>query len=320
MSDNEEKNDKAEMTHLLHERGVKNLQYKSNEVSTQGESSNATSAKNRHHRQLIVESDSEVEEEEVEGYAREFTDDKIREQYLKLSSKYVTYSKQEKTQVVLFYELELEWTLLHNDKCESESVLQKRARYQTCKHLQTIGGFNLIHVRLLRQWIEHKARAVELRKRGPKVDLDFQREVWNSILLVIYEKDASSGHESLKIKANVAYTYEIIRYAAREVQSKLCWQDDEKIQALKFSDRWVKGFLNRNKFNRKKITSEPKNIPSETEVRRVMGEHQSMYINMCFTWKQTANMDETALLTAMGPSYAYVPDLFMRAEGNSEVI
>ena len=77
--------------------------------------------------------------------------------------------------------------------------------------------------------------AVELRKRGPKVDLDFQIEVWNSILLVIYEKDASSsGQTNLKIKANVVYTYEIIRYAAKEVQAKLCWLDDEKIQALQF--------------------------------------------------------------------------------------
>ena len=49
-----------------------------------------------------------------------------------------------------------------------------------------------------------------------------------------------------------------------------------------------------------------------------MGEHQSTYINMCLNRKQTANMDETALLTAiMGPSYAYVPAEFKRAEGKS---
>ncbi len=50
-----------------------------------------------------------------------------------------------------------------------------------------------------------------------------------------------------------------------------------------------------------------------------MGEHQSTYINMCLNRKQTANIDETALLTAiMGPSYAYVPAEFIkRAEGKS---
>jgi hypothetical protein len=43
-----------------------------------------------------------------------------------------------------------------------------------------------------------------------------------------------------------------------------------------------------------------------------MGEHQFTYINMCLNRKQTANMDETALLTViMGPSYAYVPAEFI---------
>ena len=106
-----------------------------------------------------------------------------------------------------------------------------------------------------------------MRKRGPRVDLDFQREVWNSILLVICEKDESSGRISLRIKANVVYTYEIIRHAAKAVQKKLSWLDDVKIQKLKFSDKWVKRFLNRNKFNRKKITSEPKKVPSEEDVQ-----------------------------------------------------
>jgi len=310
--------DKNEMTQMLNMRAAKKiLQQKNSELDANKDSSSSAEGvaeiHTTRHRQLIVDSDSEVEEEEIEGYARELTDERIRDVYLQISRNYVTYSNKEKAQVVLLYEMELEWIMLHNDQAESESVLKKRARYQTCKHLKTIGGYGLIHVRLLRQWIEQKTRAVELRKRGPKVDLDFQREVWNSILLVIYEKDASSGQANLKIKANVVYPYEIIRYAAKEVQAKLCWLDDEKVQALQFSDRWIKGFLNRNKFNRKRITSEPKNIPCEAEVRRVMGEHQATYINMCFTRKQTANMDETALLTAMGPSYAYVP----AAEGSS---
>lgn len=47
-----------------------------------------------------------------------------------------------------------------------------------------------------------------------------------------------------------------------------------------------------------------------------MGERQSTYINMGMTRKQSGNMDETALLTAIGPSYCYVPTVFMRAEGD----
>ena len=311
--------DRTLMTQMLNaRRGVANQSKCSSTRIKQPEPSSAVVVTQRH-RCLVVDSESDSDEEDdriEEGYSCEFTCEQIREQYLRISKKYHTYSKTEKAQLVAFYELELEWTVLHSDASDTDKQLRQRARFQTCKHLKTIDGYHLITFRLVRAWVLQKAHAAELRKRGPRVDLDFQREVWNSILLVIYEKDATSGHTSLRIKANVAFTYEIIRHAAKAVQKKLCWRDDERIQKLQFSDTWVKGFLNRNKFNRKKITSEPKKVPSEAEVRRVMGERQSTYINMGMTRKQSGNMDETALLTAIGPSYCYVPTVFMRAEGD----
>jgi len=55
------------------------------------------------------------------------------------------------------------------------------------------------------------------------VDLDFQREVWNSILLVTYEMDATSRLGTLKIQANVVYTYDIFVMKMTNIYSKNCY-------------------------------------------------------------------------------------------------
>eukprot|EP01035_Chromulina_nebulosa_P032542 gene32542-43473_t len=93
--------------------------------------------------------------------------------------------KENKTFIIGFYDLELKWAELNSESYPKEQ----------------------------RSWLDRRARATELRKRGLKVNLDFQREVWNQIILAVYEyNNESTGTTSLKILANVAYTYSIIRF------------------------------------------------------------------------------------------------------------
>lgn len=75
----------------------------------------------------------------------------------------------------------------------------------------------------------------------------------------------------VRILLNVAYSYPIIATAARKVQSESMWTDNNEIQKLKFSNKWVKKFLLRAKMHRRKITKEDKNVPTPEEIKRILG-------------------------------------------------
>jgi hypothetical protein len=70
---------------------------------------------------------------------------------------------------------------------------------------------------------------------------------------------------------------------------------------------WVKGFLERAEFSRRKITGEAKKIPSEDAVRREMSHGQHIYEKKGYTPLTTANLDELATCPATGPTHIYLP-------------
>jgi hypothetical protein len=47
----------------------------------------------------------------------------------------------------------------------------------------------------------------------------------------------------VRVLVNVTYSYAIIVSAATDVQGKEKWENDEKINNSKFSNKWVKAFL-----------------------------------------------------------------------------
>ena len=73
-----------------------------------------------------------------------------------------------------------------------------------------------------------------------------------------------------RILVSVMYTYAIIIQAAKMTQASERWKDDEKINTLMFSSKWVRTFLNRANMRRRKITIDDKLIPSDEEIRRIM--------------------------------------------------
>lgn len=65
---------------------------------------------------------------------------------------------------------------------------------------------------------------------------------------------------------------------------------------------------------RRKITTEDKNIPSEADICRIMGEGQKMYRDHGITPETVINMDETAFSYAIGPEYMFCPPDQARAK------
>ena len=117
-----------------------------------------------------------------------------------------------------------------------------------------------------------------------------------------------------RILVSVVYTYAIIKEAAKTVQSSDRWRDDEKINTLQFSAKWVRKFLTRANMRRRKITTDDKKVPSDEEIERIMGIGQSLYKEFGHTKDTVINMDETAFTYAIGPEYMYCPPDQSRAQ------
>lgn len=73
-----------------------------------------------------------------------------------------------------------------------------------------------------------------------------------------------------KIVHNVAYSYEVIRETAKDVQNKQSWQLIEQVRKLQFSPHWVRGLLDRADLRRRKITREDKVIPDLQQIRAIL--------------------------------------------------
>jgi hypothetical protein len=85
------------------------------------------------------------------------------------------------------------------------------------------------------------------------------------------------------------------------------WTDNNEIQKLKFSNKWVKKFLLRAKMYRRKITKEDKNVPTPEEIKRILGIGQNIYIEKGHRPEKCFNFDETAVTYAIGPTHVYCP-------------
>ena len=111
----------------------------------------------------------------------------------------------------------------------------------------------------------------------------------------------------------MTYSYSIIEAAARTVQNKINWNDNDKRKAMKFTDKWVRGFLTRGGLHRRKITREDKVLPSDADISSVLKIGQELYIRNGHDSSSTFNFDETAFTWAIGPSHMFCPSNQQRA-------
>ena len=106
---------------------------------------------------------------------------------------------------------------------------------------------------------------------------------------------------------NVTYSYAIVERAANAVKNRSCWQEDEIVQQLKFSNKWIKSFLKRGGVTRHKITREDKAVPSDEEIHEILNIGQNCYSDKGHSPKTCFNFDETAFTYAIGPTHNYCP-------------
>lgn len=134
---------------------------------------------------------------------------------------------------------------------EKKAVLDLLAFYKGMKRktldfLQSNYGnaFKTVTVSTLQRWQDAQQRAVEAgnpallnKKRGKKVCDDFGREVCAKVV----EESASSHSEGgiVRLYASIAQTAEAMRQGDR-------WKSDERVQRLKFSQKWCHTVVRRH--------------------------------------------------------------------------
>lgn len=114
------------------------------------------------------------------------------------------------------------------------------------------------------------------RRRGRKVIQAFEEDVWAK--LVICTLKIVDGVPVATVLHNVVHNFSIVKLAAEQTQELAHWRGDATVQKLKFSPKWVWGFLKRQNMKRRRATHEQKEIPSEAAVKTQMNIGQTVIL------------------------------------------
>mmetsp|Transcript_40 Transcript_40/g.128 ORF Transcript_40/g.128 Transcript_40/m.128 type:complete len:482 (-) Transcript_40:275-1720(-) len=173
---------------------------------------------------------------------------------------------------------------------------------------------------LLRK-LRQKTGAVDLRStqqvtrwktQGPskRVGRKFQGEFEVAVLnQMVYTKieTLTTGEQAAVVIANVCYSHATIRMSAQIVQQLPQFAQDKSVQAMKLSNSWIHGFLQRNAMRPRRITAQAKTLPPPADVQAVMEEIQQLIDTKGFSLAEVFNGDETGMLFGAAPKLQYVP-------------
>lgn len=174
---------------------------------------------------------------------------------------------------------------------------------QAAKRIQSIPGFEKVDACQVGRW-QKSAKKVAM-QGGRPVDLASEQEVIDEMIFCGLETVGDS--QRARVEANVMYNNAVIERAAKKVQAMHRWRENDKVQALQFTRKWIKGLLKRHKLRRKRITAAEKVLPEPAEVQARMSEIQTTIKSNEFTEEETISADETAVFFGAAPTHQVVP-------------
>ncbi len=214
---------------------------------------------------------------------------------LPLPAKRRGYSAEERQAILALLEK------VNGDKTRAIRIVNKKSGYEKVRRAH------------LDRWSISKAK----KRLGRPVNVDYERAVVGHLLYTVL--DTVDGVEQASVVANVAHSYEIVKLAAETTRKKEPWATDAKIMKLKFSNKWVKGFLRRLTLRRRRNTSNDKVLPLPHVVAARMKEIQAVIElgpaggqpvgdSQTYDLDDIVNADETASRYALKPLNQYVPE------------
>ena len=126
----------------------------------------------------------------------------------------------------------------------------------------------------------------------------------------------ASGDTSAQIEilANVIYSYETVKNAAESVFNRdPKWKQDRLTKRLQFTDKWVKGFLGRLQFMKRRVTTTMKILPPVNLVQARMNEIKECIVRQQIPASRIFNADETGVNWSPELKHQFVPKNAIRA-------
>lgn len=142
-------------------------------------------------------------------------------------------------------------------------------------------------------------------KRGRKVNKAFDEAVLSQLMYTVIENINST--EKVRVIANVAHSYKIIRKAAVIAQQMIQFKNDTQVQKLRFSKGWVSDLLKRNVLRRRRTTHITKNAPTPEQIQVHMEAIQDVIVEEEYCEDQVASADETGIFYGAPPKNQYIP-------------
>ena len=127
-----------------------------------------------------------------------------------------------------------------------------------------------------------------------------------SELLYLQCVNASEGNEGpaeVRVHANAMFSYGLIRATAQALQSRPTWQADKKVNRLGYC--WIRNFLRRNCFTRRRISTVIKDTPSDADVQRTMQQIHEAQRTYGIAAQWVVNLDETGIFYGAAPKYIF---------------
>jgi hypothetical protein len=143
--------------------------------------------------------------------------------------------------------------------------------------------------------------------RGRKACPAFETALLSELLYVasVHALDGKEGPAEVRVKANAMFSYALIQSTARELQSTPTWKEHKRVRRLKFTNFWVRRFLRRNCFTRRRISTVIKRIPSDEEVKQTMQDIQEVQKQYNIAAEYVVNLDETGIFYGAAPKYIF---------------
>ena len=132
--------------------------------------------------------------------------------------------------------------------------------------------------------------------------------------MIINLNQTNDDSNQVEIIANTIYSYECVRGVAQAVVDRdASWKLNKDVRNLKFSNKWISGFLRRLKFKKRRITSVQKVLPSVEIVQNQMNLIKEFIVTEDISPTRVFNADETGVNWAPEIQYQYVPQDAVRA-------
>jgi len=172
--------------------------------------------------------------------------------------------------------------------------------------------YGRVSKKTLKHW-RHLAQqngGVVLETRGKKRAEDFEIALLSELVYVASAPPPgdTAGTATMLVAANAMFTYDLIGEKARRLQESVAWRDHPTAKKLKFSDKWIRAFLQRHAFKKRRITTVHKRMPNEAEVRAAMEEIARVQQEHKIQPGFVVNLDESGIFWGAAPKHLFAQD------------